>query len=503
MSHSDAVLLIGPLPPLLPRTLRFRLRMGVVASAAVVFGMVVLAAIVLTVQSDVVRGPALAAFNRVLPNLVPGPDARGDTVPVFIVTRPVGAAIVLDDRELGRTPLVVNIRRDRLVRLQLDGFLDGFVRASATTVDVPLWQAQPDVRIVRPPVPGAGIRSAGFLPDGRVSLDIEVPPSGERQAWAYDTTAARMDRLGQAEATGAAFPSAVATAPDGLHTASILHLDGLDGAAADQLALEGPEGPSQPLPSALLGERLIDLSWSPTTSGLLLVSQRPVARGTSFHVRFVGSGGPVRDLVDLPRAPVSGSWVWAPDGGAVAFLVQSTMALATLDMSSGELRYVDDLQPDAFPSNGAVAPATWTPTGELLYAAPARTLRFSVGSSTSAAVLFGVAPGRLDAHRLGDVEPVWAPIVRDDGIILTLARADNDELVLRPVDPAGHALAEQRLGVHVSGAFAARWDLRDRQILIMRGASGGGIDVLLLRFGAADLRTVPAGANTSPEGASR
>jgi len=100
---------------------------------------------------------------------------------------------------------------------------------------------------------------------------------------------------------------------------------------------------------------------------------------------------------------------------------------------------------------------------------------------------------------------VWAPIVRDDGIILTLARGDNDELVLRPVDPAGHVLAEQRFGVHVSGAFAARWDLRDRQLLIMRGASGGGIDVLLLRFGTDDLRTVPApaGANTSPEGASR
>jgi hypothetical protein len=426
-------------------------------------------------------------------------------VPVLVVTRPVGAAIVVDNRELGRTPLLVNIGRDRLLRLQLDGFLDAFVRANATTVDVALWQAQPEVRVVRPPVPGAGIRSAGFLPDGRVSLAVEVPPSGERQAWAYDAAAARMDRLGQAEAPGAALPSVVATASDGLRTASILHLDGLDGAAADQLALDGPEGPSQPLPSALLGERLIDLSWSPTTSGLLLVSQRPVARGASFHVRFVGSGGPARDLADLPRAPVSGSWVWAPDGGAVAFLVQSTMALAALDMSSGELRYLDDLQPDAFPSNGAVAPVTWTPLGDLLYAAPARTGGFPATSSTSASVLFDVAPGRLDGHRLGNVEPVWAPIVRDDGIILTLARVDNDELVLRPVDPAGHALAEQRLGVYVSGAFAARWDLRDRQLLIMRGASGGGIDLLLLRFGTDNLRTAPApaGANTSREGASR
>jgi hypothetical protein len=81
--------------------------------------------------------------------------------------------------------------------------------------------------------------------------------------------------------------------------------------------------------------------------------------------------------------------------------------------------------------------------------------------------------------------------VRDDGIILTLARGNNDELVLRPVDPAGHALAEQRLGVQVSGPFAARWDLDHRQLLIIRGASGGGLDVVLLQFGADDTQTVP------------
>jgi len=67
-------------------------------------------------------------------------------------------------------------------------------------------------------------------------------------------------------------------------------------------------------------------------------------------------------------------------------------------------------------------------------------------------VLFEVAPGRIDAHRVGDVEPVWAPIVRADGMTLTLARGDNNVLVLRPVDPSGHALAEQRLGVQVLAA---------------------------------------------------
>jgi hypothetical protein len=51
--------------------------------------------------------------------------------------------------------------------------------------------------------------------------------------------------------------------------------------------------------------------------------------------------------------------------------------------------------------------------------------------------------------------------------VITLARAENDELVLRPINDSGHVLAEQRLGIQVTGAFAARWDLVHRQILIV------------------------------------
>jgi hypothetical protein len=482
------------------------LKVAAVVGAAAVFTVVLLAIIVLAIRSGAVRGSGLAAIDALLPNFNAdwSPDARGDAVAVFVDSRPVGATILLDNHQLGNTPAKVNVSRDGLLTLRLAGFLDAFMRANATNVEVALWQAQPDVRVVRPPVPGAAIRSAMFLPDGSVSLAIEVLPTGERQAWAYDATAARMNRLGQAGAPGGVLPSAVATAPDGSQTASIFRLDGLDGAAADQLAIDGPAGPSQLLPLQSLGERLLDLSWSPAGRGLLLVSQRSVTGGSRFRLRFVEVDGQARHLADLPGAPVSGSWVWAQDGRAVAFLVQPTTALATLDTASGDLRYLDDLQQDAFPSSGAVTPATWGSSGELLYAAPARRGGFFVSSSSSATVLFGVARGRLDAHRLGDVAPVWAPIVREDGIILTLARADSDELVLRPVDPDGHVLAEQRLGVQVSGAFAARWDLRNRQLLIIRGAPGGGIDVLLLRFGADDSRGMPAaGVDANQAGGNR
>ena len=89
-------------------------------------------------------------------------------------------------------------------------------------------------------------------------------------------------------------------------------------------------------------------------------------------------------------------------------------------------------------------------------------------------------------------------MVRADGVLLTLARADGDTLVLRPVDPNGPALAEQRLGVQVAGAFAARWDLAHQQLLIVRGAPGG-VELLLLRFGTDGPPTSAPSTMPAPE----
>jgi len=263
-----------------------------------------------------------------------------------------------------------------------------------------------------------------------------------------------------------------------------VHLDGLDGAAADRFAIEGPAAVQEPLAASALvtGERLLDVSWSPTGDGVLLLSQRQVTGGPRFGLRFVEAGGLVRHLAELPAQPLATSWVWSRDGHAVAFLVRAkSTALATLDVANGELRYIDDLATGSLPNSGAVAPATWDATGRLLYAAPLR----GGGSSSTSPVLFGVAAGRTDSHRIGDIEPVFAPIVRDDGVLLTLARSDNDVLVLRPVDPNGHVLAEQRVGLSVTGAYAARWDLTHGQLLIL-SSSGAGVDVQLLRFAPDD-----------------
>jgi PEGA domain len=492
--HPADVLVIGPLEPLLSHPLRVRL--PVAAACAVALGCAgLMAALLVALETGLLPVSVPAALAGILPASRPVHEPAA-IVPVRVTSSPTGARILLGDRELGTTPAAVNVGQGGLLVLRREGFLDAFVRPSGPSLEVLLWRSQPEVRLVRPPVPGAAIRSADFLPNGRVALAIEIPPTGERQPWAYDPVGGRLDRLGRAAAPGA-LPSAVAIAPDGIHMAALLHLDGLDGGPADQLAFDGPDGPRQPLSPTGVGERLLDISWSPKGDGVLLLSQRRAAGGTHFLIRWVGIDGDTRDLAG---EPVPGSWAWAPDGHASAFLVHaSTTALVTLDVASGELRYLDDLRPDGLPGSGALAPATWEPSGGLLYAAPAGGRGFPNSSTTSAPVLFEVAPGRVDAHRVGDVEPVWAPIMRPDGVLLTLARDQNDVLVLRPVSPSGHAVAEQRLDVQVSGAYAARWDLGHQQLLIVRGAAGGLVEVLLLRFGAEDPSPGSRSNSTTPE----
>jgi len=69
--------------------------------------------------------------------------------------------------------------------------------------------------------------------------------------------------------------------------------------------------------------------------------------------------------------------------------------------------------------------------------------------------------------------------------------------VLRPVDPSGHVLAEQRLGISVSGAYSARWDLVHDQLLIVRAGSANGVDVMLVRFAVDERYPAPA-TSTAP-----
>ena len=320
--HRTDVVLIGPLEPLLRRPLRVPLPLAIAITVMLLCAGLVVTAI-LTLR------PAL---DDALPFRVSGRDSSQAKASVLVVSRPAGATVVLDHRALGQTQATVSVASQDLLVLHRDGFLDAFVPVSGPSLEVPLWRAQPEVRRLRPPIPGVAITSADFLPGRTRALTVGQPPSGERQVFVYDPTAARMSRLGGVEAPGRA-PSGVAVAPDATRTATIVHLDGLDGAAADQLRLDGPEGSRQPLSAVSVGERLLDASWSPQSDGVLVLSRHQVPGGARYNLRFVATDGLARDFADLPGEPLNGSWVWAPDGSSVAFLVHtSTTSLVALDL---------------------------------------------------------------------------------------------------------------------------------------------------------------------------
>src|SRR5436309_9457288 len=117
-------------------------------------GLAVLGASVLAFESESLRSSELVAVSRVLPNVMPHARSRAGTIPILVVSYPAGATILREGRELGHTPAQIFVAPGAILKLRLDGFLDDFVRANAATVNALLWRAQPDVRIVRPPLPG-------------------------------------------------------------------------------------------------------------------------------------------------------------------------------------------------------------------------------------------------------------------------------------------------------------------------------------------------------------
>jgi hypothetical protein len=479
--HTGDVLVIGPIRPRGSRVLRVPIRHVLIAGLVVTLAMGLTAlalAVLATRQFGMEWLPNLLGISKTDNSVATTRDN-----PTFAVdSEPAGATVHGEGYDYGRTPAAISAPTGKILTLQRDGFLDAFAISSGGPLSIQLWNARPEVRTIRPPAPGELITSANFLPGGRVALAVQVPPTGEHQAWAYDPIAAAVERLGDAVAPGA-LPVSVAIAPDGVAAAAIVHLDGLDGAPSDRLELDDADGQHDLLSNdaAVRGERLLDVSWSPTGDGVLVLVQQPVNGGSHFHLLFAERNGQGRNLAELAGQPIVGSWVWAPDGHAVAFLTRAGgLALATLDITHGGVRYVDDLGNGNAQGAASVAPATWDAAGRLLYAAPLHA--GGVDSTNNTPVLLAVDPGRTDAHRVGTIEPVFAPIVRADGLLLTLARAGGDELVLRPVDPSGHVLAEQHLGVTVSGGYGARWDLEHGQLLILRATADGAVDVLLLRF---------------------
>jgi hypothetical protein len=373
-------------------------------------------------------------------------------------------------------------------------------------VVVPVWR-QPTVLQVRSPVPGGAITDVTLLGDGRASL-IVASPAGpvERQAWVLDPAEAEMVRTGSPLRQDNP-PAGVVVAPDAQHRVMLMRgtpATANTRAASDRLLVDGPEGTRPLLPEGTLGgdERVSDLVWAPDGQSVVLVTQRPIAGyPTSVslsRLRQVPLAGAPRNLVDLPVAPLEGSWVWSVDGRSVAFLTRrSSPILATLDVSSGAIRSVADLPAELLPPVGAAAPAVWTTDGTLVFAAPPPQAAAPAVPNPTAALgtarpsptvrLQALPLGRTDPHVLGDsaVLPV-APATGVQGGLLALSRAADGTLFLHTLDTGGHLVAEQSLGIQLAGALSVRWDLAHGELVLLQSAAVGGIDLRILRVNDAE-----------------
>src|SRR5262245_27260533 len=128
--HRTVVVVIGPIEPLLPRALRVPLSIALTAAAGVLCAVLV-AAVLMTLR------PGAAGL---LPVTVTDANGAQDRAPLLVVSKPIGAEVRVDNRELGHTPATVNVARESVLVLRKNGFLDAFVSAGSPSVQVELWR---------------------------------------------------------------------------------------------------------------------------------------------------------------------------------------------------------------------------------------------------------------------------------------------------------------------------------------------------------------------------
>jgi dipeptidyl aminopeptidase/acylaminoacyl peptidase len=367
-------------------------------------------------------------------------------------------------------------------------------------LDLQLWRMHPAVKALQPALPGAAIADARFLVDGRLGLVVSLPGE-ERQAWTLDpANHDAVDRLGSVAPTAplairpdgqaTAFLQTSTTAPD----VSLLRPDEL---AQVWLADLGDDHGHAVWTVDQPDEQLVDLAWAPDSRHLLVIGrQQPSVGMERTSLRWLDTTtGSAQLLALLPSEVVPGSYVWRPDGHALAFLVHTASLSAVCTLSdTGEFHYLGDLGHDGA-AGPPVAPVAWGPDGQLVYAAlkPTPTAAPNpLGLGSSAPIgLFAAGsnggPGRSFGAAEG-LSPVWWP----DGRLL-LAGLPTDrgsDLRLREIDTQSEPRELVSIAVATPAAtgFGLRWDLPHQRALLVtnRSSFDGGHDYALLDFGWSD-----------------
>jgi PEGA domain len=424
-----------------------------------------------------------------------------------VTSRPAGARITLDGRELGRTPaslavapglhdlgLLAPDAPEARYRLQVD---------HALRFDAILWRRDAVVARLRPALPGAALTSVDLLDDGRLALGVAVPPQADLQAWLFDPVSGALERVALGSARGR-----LAVAADGGRVAALA-----SNGAADPPS-EVWVWPTRPSTEAAgvvwrldAGSRahLTDLTWSPQAADqrLLVVSAEDLFSGGQRSQLWqldlapgAVEAGPrgARQLISLPSTVVPGSFVWSPDGQRVVFLARagSQRALCALDLPDGAFRYLADL--DTSETSGSrlpFPPVAWRAGGhDLLFVARSQ-------DPPSNAITWFERPRRL-VYRVDDdlvarpIGPTDADVVawREDGASLVLLGRVKDDgpLVLRAADAALGQLSQLMELPLRPPAYAARWDVPHARLLLASPAAGlsDAPDFTLVRLGEDD-----------------
>lgn len=402
----------------------------------------------------------------------PGPEVGGAMLRVE--SEPPGAAVEIDGRARGQTPLTVAVAPgEHRATLRRPGYAEAtysvrLETGQSGTLAGELWLRSPEVRRLRPAFPGAAIAGATFLDDGRIALAVALPPGDERQLWLLDGQGSAR-RVGPPQTWGS-----IAISPDGARVAYLAPGEGAGpGGPLRELWLAGSGGERGSrrfvLPTG--DERLVDLSWAPDSQHLLVVSREQRAGGgqrTRLRLLEVTTGE-ARELASLPSAVVSGSYVWSPDAGRVGLLtrVGQLTSLCLLGIE-GDFHYLvdlsrDDATPLPFP------PLAWSPDGgHLLYAAPAQDRPAATGwlfGSQPATALFTAEAARPLPRPVPDARG-QAPVWRADGSVLVLASGPGGTLTVRQIEPGREPRDVAQLPIRAGSAFAARWDTAHAQTLV-------------------------------------
>jgi hypothetical protein len=471
--------------------------------------------------------PAGLAFPDWIARVLPSVSAAAkDEARLQVTSQPAGAAVMLDGRRIGSTPLAMEVSLgihtlvlshpdaiDERQQLDVNGDMP---------MNLNMWLREPTAMLLKPAYPGASITDASFLADGRLALSVSRPSldtnSGQRSPqdpWIYDPVRGTLEEF--ATQRSDSFPAGVSISPDG-HRLAFLKPSASASQAGGQsprlgevwLASDDASSPPMrifalPSPTAdstttvdtsTAVEEVHDVAWTPD-GGHLLVTVRPAAMAGGYaqaprsRLLLVDASSeqpmPPVELMTLPAEVVAGSYTWAPDGHWVAFLTRAStgsggndfVALCAVDTSAGGeisgFRYVADLgrlSDSAGPL--PVAAAAWSGLGDgrLVYAAatPKTTVSNPLGLPTTSggdsgmfvATPTGPAVTAEEGTRLGTSAGLLAP-----------ARLAGDEMNGATLI----ALARSEKGSRplvIRGIDPTSGSTRDLDVTMPSGAGGSG-----------------------------